>query len=122
MVRKFAVAAVASPARERSRTPAQTVPLASAIVEQEAVPRRATADGPVILTIYKVTDVAADLWSDLENREAALWQIQLKHEARPFSVTYKIKDTFSQYIKEAHKLDASMPADIEQLEKLGRVC
>ena len=103
MPRKFSVAA---PQRTRRRTPGAGVPLVSAL--EEATPRtvRVPTDAPCQVAIYKVTDVASDAWSSLEGESpAALWQVQIKHEARPFSVTYKIKETFTEFLKQKHKED-----------------
>jgi hypothetical protein len=80
--------------------------------------RRLAETGPVLVTIYKVTDEASDIWSSLEGTGCALFQFQIKHEARP-STTYNITKVFNDFLKKIHADDESVPTTLKELQKAG---
>ncbi len=55
--------------------------------------RKLAANAPVNLVIYKITDVAGDVWERYKGTQEPLWQIQLSQDsARP--ITYQMRDRF----------------------------
>ena len=70
---------------------------------------------PIVVTIYKVTDEATDVWNILDvERGEKLWQVQLEHMARP-SVTFRIREAFNNFLRDAHTRDHSIPASLNDL-------
>eukprot|EP00973_Karenia_brevis_P023924 3298936-Karenia_brevis.AAC.1 len=72
---------------------------------------------PVIITVYKVTDEAADVWNVFENTQSvSLWQAQIKHDARP-SLTYGILDSFNEFLRQASTDNESIPTTLAELQQ-----
>ncbi len=60
--------------------------------------RKLAANAPVNLVIYKITDVAGDVWERYKGTQEPLWQIQLSQDsARP--ITYQMRDRFSDFLR-----------------------
>ena len=93
------------------------VPDASKI-EIEAGPtpakkQRLPEKAAVVVCMYKITDRASDLWSHFEEgEEAALYQVQIAHDARP-SVTYDMFRTFNAFLAATQ---AEGPKSVRELE------
>ena len=70
---------------------------------------------PVVVCMYKITDRASDLWSHFEEGdEAALFQVQIAHEARP-SVCFDMVRTFNGFLA-AGLQEGTMPKSARELE------
>jgi hypothetical protein len=113
---QFSLACV--PGRGAKRSIA-TVPSASKIdIEQGPSPvrrQRMPEKAPVVVCMYKITDRASDLWSHFEEGdEAALFQVQIAHEARP-SVCYDMVRTFNGFLA-AGLQEGTMPKSARELE------
>ena len=95
------------------------VPDASKI-EIEAGPtpakkQRLPEKAAVVVCMYKITDRASDLGSHFEEgEEAALYQVQIAHDARP-SVTYDMFRTFNAFLAATQ---AEGPKSVRELENL----
>ena len=99
------------------------VPRVAQLTLVEQGPRPQTAQrlpdkAPVVLTIYKVTEQAGDAWSSFEGMTATLYQIQIKHEARP-SPLYNITQSFNEFLQYVHGNDESVPTNLQDLQKAG---
>lgn len=132
---KFLLSACSAPVRSTKRTaedaasaptavagPARAAPKASDVVVLEKGPRPARAPGrlptsaPVLVAVYLVTENAADVWPAYETTQGIrLWQVQLKHDARP-SIFFDLVASFGDYLKEARAEDSSMPASLADLQ------
>ena len=83
------------PAEESQEAPRRTKALKASDVIVEDGPRPAAqtvrkfaANAPVNVVVYKMTDIAGDIWERYKGSEEPLWQIQLAQEcARP--ITYQ---------------------------------
>ena len=91
MPKEAGEAAVARP--EEGKRPARIIggkalPKAGELTIADAQPSRAKfakrvpVSAPLILCIYKVSDRALDIWHNAPE-DAGLYQIQMRHEARP---------------------------------------
>ena len=73
---------------------------------------------PLIVAIYEYSKRAGDVWEKFAGTEAALFQIQMKHEARP-SALFDMGRGFNEYLRQAHAEDASIPESTTQLQDAG---
>ena len=73
-------------------------------------------DAPVIVTIYKATDIAGDMWEAFQGEKKKLWQIQIAHEV-PRPITYQFRDRFASFIKTYDKV----PDSLQELEQEGGI-
>ena len=121
----FALRAVPSTARPRTRTP---VPRASELVIKQGpaprdTPRRDLVKAPIILTIIKITDVTGDVWPEPENpgiKTLPLYQIQISQDekARP-NVLYNFKSAFEAFLSHGQSADATPLPSLQELERVG---
>eukprot|EP00973_Karenia_brevis_P061607 8567332-Karenia_brevis.AAC.1 len=89
----------------------QTIP------KQKTKTQRLPDWAPVVVTIYKITDEAADVWNLFENKpNVKLWQIQIKHDARP-SILYGILDSFAQFLRESNRTNETIPTTLAELQQ-----
>ncbi len=63
-------------------------------------PQKRPATAPLNVCVYKVADRAGDVWSNFEDSTAALWQIQVDHNAQQ-SVLFNLRDALSDFLREA---------------------
>ena len=70
-----------------------------------------TANAPVDVVLYKVTDAAADIWEDCVEG-APLYQIQIEHAARK-PITYQMKNNFNAFLREC---GGPMPGSLDDLQ------
>ena len=80
------------------------------------VPRRLPVTAPVDVCIYRVTELASDLWDLLQGRDYSLFQVQVRHEAQR-AITFDIRSSFNDFLRAAHKQDARIPNNLEELER-----
>ena len=83
-----------------------------------ANPNRLPDSAPVQVVVCKVTDSAGDCWSQYEGTEASLYQVQMKHEARP-SALFDLIRSFGDFLKSAHAEDESVPVSLQDLQQCG---
>ena len=117
-VRRLDAVESASPAR--SKLPRVSELTFESRQRAENPNRRSPDSAPVILAIYKVTDRACDLWNEVEDDQAALYQVQVKHDARP-SVVFDTIRSFNEFLKQAHERDDSTPATLGELQKAAGI-
>ena len=79
-------------------------------------PQRLPASAPVEVAVYKVTDQAGDLWSQYEDTNAALWQVQVRHDARP-SVVFDMHSSFNDFLGVSHTSESSLPNSVKELQR-----
>ena len=122
--KRFSMAAVPKRKMEdgTSSSP-QKVQKASQLVMVEQGPRPANPNrlpdsAPVQVVVYKVTDSAGDCWSQYEGTEASLYQVQMKHEARP-SALFDLNRSFGDFLKSVHAEDESVPVSLQDLQQCG---
>ena len=101
----------------------QKVPKASQLVMVEqgprpANPKRLPDSAPVQVVVYKVTDSAGDCWSQYDGADASLYQVQMKHEARP-SALFDLSRSFGDFLKSVHAEDESVPVSLQDLQHCG---
>ena len=122
--KKFSMDVVAKKrAADDASSPSQKVPKASALVMVEQGPRppnprRLSESAPVQVCIYKVSNCAGDCWSQYEGTDAALYQVQMKHDARP-SCLFDLNRSFGDFLKTVHAEDESMPVTLQDLQSSG---
>ena len=123
--KRFSMAAVALKRRaaDDASSPSQKVPKAAALVMVEQGPRplnpkRLPESAPVQVCIYKVSDCAGDCWAQYEGTGASLYQVQMKHEARP-SALFDLNRSFGDFLKSMHADDESMPATLQDMQSCG---
>ena len=71
---------------------------------------------PVVLGIYKVTDRARDVWDSVVDESAALFQIQIKHDARP-SICYELYNSFNEFLAHVHEENSEVPSSLSELSR-----
>lgn len=103
--------------------PPSKVPKASQLVMVEqgprpTAPKRLPDSAPVQICIYKVTDCAGDCWAQYESTDTSLYQIQMKHEARP-SCLFDLTRSFCDFLKAARADNESVPATLQDLQQCG---
>ena len=59
------------------------------------VPKRLPMNAPVDVCIYRVTELASDLWELLQGQDEPLFQVQIRHEQQR-AVTYDIRNSFNE--------------------------
>ena len=100
-------------------TPQKKVPRASELIfETGPKPQRAAQrlpeNAPIIVTLYKVTSRAGDVWNQFEGiQQCDLFQIQLEHEARPGAL-FGLINGFNDFLKTAGE---GMPNNRQALQK-----
>ena len=65
--------------------------------------------------IYKITDDATDVWSSCPSGNA-LYQVQMKHDARP-SVMYSFINNFNSFLKKENEQNNEVPASLADLAR-----
>ena len=102
---------------EDQKSPEKKIPKVSEM-KMEA-PRqqtqRAVNNAPVNVCVYKITDVAGNLWAAFKDTPTKLWQVQLEHDARP-SITVNILASFNDFLKESARSNAGMPDTVQKLQ------
>ena len=78
-------------------------------------PRRLPANAPVNVCLYRITDVAGDLWELFHEKEMPLFQVQVSHQAQR-SVTWSMRESFNEFLRAGHMTNNSLPASLQQLE------
>ena len=79
------------------------------------------AIAPLIICIYMVTDRAGDVWSNFEGcKSAALWQIQLEHNAQQ-NILYQLGNAFDEFLREESGSKKGYPKSIDELVNGGGV-
>ena len=97
----------------------QILPRASDLTVQNRPQQTSTrlpSSAPVVVCLYKVTDRARDVWSVVEDTSAGLYQVQIKHDARP-SVTFDILGSFGSYLQKANAENDDIPATLSDLSR-----
>ena len=98
--------------------------MASQLVEQGPRPRTAArslpASAPVTICVYKITDLAGDVWGAQEGKPVALWQIQFDHPAKP-SVSFDVVNSFNDYLRVMRRDDEALPANLVELQSQAMV-
>ena len=99
------------------KSPAKKIPKVSEM-KMEA-PRQQTqrvvTNAPVNICVYKISDVAGDLWAAFKDTPTKLWQVQIEHDARP-SITVNILASFNDFLKENARSNAGMPDTVQKLQ------
>ena len=80
--------------------------------------KRLPDSAPVYVCIYKVTNCAGDCWAQYEGTEAALYQVQMKHDARP-SALFDLNRSFGDFLKAAHADNDDVPTSPQDLQQCG---
>ena len=119
----MADAALKKRAVDGAPSPSPKVPKASQLVMVEQGPRplnpkRLPESAPVQVCIYKVTVCAGDCWAQYEGAGASLYQIQMKHDARP-SALFDLNRSFGDFLKSMHAEDDSVPVTLQELQAAG---
>ena len=78
-------------------------------------PRRLPANAPVYVCLYRITDVAGDLWELFHEKDLPLFQVQVSHQAQR-SVTWSMRDSFNEFLRAGHTANNELPASLQQLE------
>ena len=108
------------PQLEEAPRPAKFMKVSDVSIEEGPKPDRFPAkklqpDAPVVVTIFKATDNAGDMWEAFQGGEAKkLWQVQIAHEV-PRPITYQFRDRFADFIKTYDKT----PDTLQELEESG---
>ena len=79
-------------------------------------PRRLPMTAPVDVCIYRVTELASDLWDLLHGRDNALFQVQIRHEAQR-AITFDVRNSFNDFLRAAHRHDPRIPNNLSGLER-----
>lgn len=112
-----------------SSEPPAKLPRASSIIVSQRAPqdqngissKRLPPTAAVTICVYKVTDLAADLWDMFQgDTDTPLFQVQLAHDSQR-SICYQLRESFNAFLAEAHEADAAMPASLKQLESTAGV-
>ena len=108
--------------RDRSRS-ANDVPRVAQLTIDEGhrpqrAPQRLPEEAPVEVVLYKVSNKAGDLWSKFEGTEEVLYQVQMKHEARP-SALFDLVRSFNQFLRDANQKDSTIPTSLAELQNSG---
>ena len=106
-----------------AHAPPSKAPRASQLVavEQGRIPpppTRLPNNAPVQVCVYKVCDAVGDCWPEYEGTDAPLYQVQMKHDARP-SVVFDLVRTFGDFLKTMHGSDESVPDTVHGLQQCG---
>ena len=79
-------------------------------------PKRLPMTAPVDVCIYRVTELASDLWDLLQGQDNALFQVQIRHDAqRP--ITFDMRTSFNDFLRAAYKQDSRIPCNLAELER-----
>ena len=129
---KFSLSKAASGSKETKRvaesavsgTPSK-IPRASEITietgpKPSANPKRKPAVAPVQVCIYKYTSDAGDCWETFKGDGIPLWQIQIDHNAQR-SITFRLRESFEDYLRSANATDTSLPTFVADLEKVAGI-
>ena len=79
-------------------------------------PKRKPVTAPVDVCIYRVTELASDLWDLLQGRDNALFQVQIRHEAQR-AIDFDMRTSFSDFLRAAHRQDPRIPSNLAELER-----
>ena len=75
---------------------------------------------PIIVCVFQATDLASDLWPDLNGTDAKLYQVQVKHDASP-SIVFDFLNNFRDFLKTASVSNSQIPADLKGLATAGLI-
>ena len=89
-------------------------------VKPSATPRRRPQIAPVVVCIYKYTEDAGDCWETFKGDGIPLWQIQIDHNAQR-SITFRLRESFEDYLRSANATDTSLPTFVADLEKVAGI-
>ena len=79
-------------------------------------PKRLPANAPVDVCIYRVTELASDLWDLLQGKdEFKLYQVQVRHDAQR-SITFDVRNSFTDFLRAEHRQDPRIPSNVAELE------
>ena len=79
-------------------------------------PKRLPVTAPVDVCIYRVTELASDLWDLLQGRDNVLFQVQIRHEAQR-AITFDVRTSFNDFLRAAHRQDPRIPNNLTELER-----
>jgi len=91
------------------------------VLESAPTPQRATAQrlpvlAPVVVAVYRYTNRARDVWDSVVDESAALYQIQIKHDAKP-SICYELYSSFNDFLASAHEENSDLPQTLADLAR-----
>ena len=101
------------------------VPRAGSIILTEESPKppptpsRLPAVAPVIVTMYKVTDNAGEVWEIVKESNAPMFQVQMDHPVQRSALTYQLRDSFNDFLRTEHASGNKVPASVQELESCG---
>ena len=105
------------------RGKAKKPPSASQLTMLESTPTpqrtqalRLPVFAPVVLGVYKVTDRARDVWDSVVDDSAALYQLQIKHDAKP-SICYELYSSFNEFLAGVHEENEDVPSTLSELAR-----
>ena len=124
---KFSVAAATTPAKKNQASVEPTsgrpakVPKACEITVQDGprpqqTPQRLPTSAPVNVVMYKVSDVAGDVWEAYQGKEVPLWQVQIDHPAQR-AITFDMRNGFNDFLRTAHAGAEALPTTVQDLER-----
>ena len=70
------------------------------------------ANAPVNVVIYKISDIAGDVWERYKGSEEPLWQLQIAQDSAR-SITYQWRDRFADYLRTT----AEVPSTLQDLQE-----
>ena len=100
-----------------SKTKQKPIPMAgnmTKIDRRQLQTQRMGGPGPILMCVYQATELASDLWRELDGSDAKLYQVQVKHDANP-SVIFDILSNFKDYLKRASASNPQIPSDLKSL-------
>ena len=63
---------------------------------------------------------AGDCWETFKGDGIPLWQIQIDHNAQR-SITFRLRESFEDYLRNANATDTSLPTSVVDLEKVAGI-
>ena len=113
------------PAETTASGPPNKIPKVNEIIietgpKPSTTPRRRPQIAPVQLCIYKYTNDAGDCWDSFKGDGIPLWQIQIDHNAQR-SITFRLRESFEDYLRSANATDTSLPTSVVDLEKVAGI-
>ena len=83
-----------------------------------AVPKSYTTrhggSAPVLVCIHQASELASDLWPELDGADAKLYQVQVKHDGNP-SLVFDILTNFKDYLQAASASNPQIPPNLQEL-------
>ena len=74
--------------------------------------RKFAANAPANVVIYKISDIAGDVWERYKGSEEPLWQLQIAQDSAR-SITYQWRDRFADYLRTT----AEIPSTLQDLQE-----